>query len=53
MTCVIVLASETVVAKIEGVDEVVNIVLTNVVDTICVEISVVAKLARGVEVAVL
>jgi hypothetical protein len=39
-----VLASEIVVAKIEGVEEVVNIVFINVVEVICVEINVLANI---------
>ena len=53
MICVVVLTSEIVVARRDGVDEVVNIVVTNVVETICVEISVVLNSAKGVEVVVL
>ena len=53
MTCVVVLTSETVVAETESVDEVVNIVLTNVVETICVEISTVLNSAKAIEVVVL
>jgi len=41
-----VLTSEIVVAKIEGVEEVVNMALTNVVEIICVEINVVGNIVE-------
>jgi hypothetical protein len=46
VTWVIVLTSEIVVAKIDGVEEVVNMVVTNVVEIICVETNVVAEIVE-------